>query len=286
MSALRRRSVRAATEQKPLGLGLLRKLVRRPGRRRRMGITSSIHIGPYEIFYPLKPSVSSVQQYGQHNLPGRLFVVEGIDGSGKSTQLSLLHKWLDAKGYGVVFSEWNSSPLVKDTTRLGKKKKLLTPATFSLVHATDFADRTEHSILPFLKAGAIVLCDRYVYTAFARDAARGMDGDWVRDLYGFAVKPTAAFYFKVPLETAIGRLVGARDGFKYYEAGLDLGLTCDAEDSFRLFQGRILEEYEKMIPEFGLTVIDATQPVEAQQAQVRRIVQSHLANAKELRIQP
>jgi dTMP kinase len=279
-------AVQAAIEQKPLGLGRVRTLARRPGRRRRMGITSSIHIGPYEIFYPLKPSVSSVQQYGQHNLPGRLFVVEGIDGSGKSTQLSLLHKWLDAKGYGVVFSEWNSSPLVKDTTRLGKKKKLLTPATFSLVHATDFADRTEHSILPFLKAGAIVLCDRYVYTAFARDAARGMDGDWVRDLYGFAVKPTAAFYFKVPLETAIGRLVGARDGFKYYEAGLDLGLTCDAEDSFRLFQGRILEEYEKMIPEFGLTVIDATQPVEAQQAQVRRIVQSHLSNAKELRIQP
>jgi len=251
-----------------------------------MGITSSIHVGPYEIFYPLNPSVSSVQQYGQHKLPGRLFVVEGIDGSGKSTQLSLLHKWLEARGYGVVFSEWNSSPLVKDTTKLGKKKKLLTPATFSLVHATDFADRTEHSILPFLKAGAIVLCDRYVYTAFARDAARGMDGDWVRDLYGFAVKPTAAFYFRVPLETAIGRLVGARDGFKYYEAGLDLGLTGDAEDSFRLFQGRILEEYEKMIPEFGLTVIDATMPVEAQQAQVRQIVQSHLDNAKELRIKP
>jgi dTMP kinase len=113
-----------------------------------------------------------------------------------------------------------------------------------------------------------------------------MDGDWVRDLYGFAVKPTAAFYFRVPLETAIGRLVGARDGFKYYEAGLDLGLTLDAEDSFRLFQGRILEEYESMIPEFGLTVIDATMPVEKQQEQVRQIVQSHLANAKELRVQP
>jgi dTMP kinase len=256
------------------------------GRRRLMGISSSIQIGPYEIFYPLKPSASSAQQYGQHNLPGRLFVVEGIDGSGKSTQLSLLHKWLEAKGYGVVFSEWNSSPLVKDTTKLGKKKKLLTPATFSLVHATDFADRTEHSILPFLKAGAIVLCDRYIYTAFARDAARGMDAGWVRELYGFAVKPTAAFYFRVPLETAIGRLLGGRDGFKYYEAGLDLGLTGDAEDSFRLFQGRILEEYEKMIPEFGLTVIDATMPIEAQQAQVRQIVQSHLLNAKELRIQP
>lgn len=251
-----------------------------------MGISSSIQIGPYEILFPFRPSVSPVQQYGQHHLPGRLFVVEGIDGSGKSTQLSLLHKWLETRGYGVVFSEWNSSPLVKDTTKLGKKKKLLTPATFSLIHATDFADRTEHSILPFLKAGAVVLCDRYVYTAFARDAARGMDPDWVRSLYGFAVKPAVAFYFRVPLETAIVRVTGARDGFKYYEAGLDLGLTGDAEDSFRLFQGRILEEYEKMIPEFGLTVIDATLPVEAQQAQVRQIVQGHLDSAKELRIRP
>jgi dTMP kinase len=108
----------------------------------------------------------------------------------------------------------------------------------------------------------------------------------VRSVYGFAVKPTTAFYFRVPLETAIGRVTGARDGFKYYEAGLDLGLTGDAEDSFRLFQGRILEEYEKMIPEFGLTVIDATLPVEAQQAQVRQIVQLHLDSAKELRIRP
>jgi dTMP kinase len=251
-----------------------------------MEINSSIHIGPFEIFYPIKPAVPPIQQNGKQNFPGRLFVVEGIDGSGKSTQLSLLHKWLESKGYGVVFSEWNSSPLVKDTTKLGKKKKLLTPATFSLIHATDFADRIEHSILPLLKAGAIVLCDRYAYTAFARDVARGMDAEWVRDLYGFAVKPTVAFYFRVPLETAIGRLVGARDGFKYYEAGLDLGLSDDAEDSFRMFQGRILKEYETMIPEFGLTVIDATLPVEAQQAQVRQIVQTHLENAKNLRIRP
>jgi dTMP kinase len=113
-----------------------------------------------------------------------------------------------------------------------------------------------------------------------------MDREWVRDLYGFAVKPTAAFYFRVPLETAIGRLVDARDGFKYYEAGLDLGLSDDAEDSFRMFQGRIIEEYEKMIPEFGLTVINATLPVEAQQAQVRQIVQTHLENAQSLRIRP
>src|ERR1700674_2486096 len=198
-----------------------------------MDISSGIRIGPFEVFLPTQPAVPHIRHSGGHLLPGRLFIVEGIDGSGKSTQLSLLHKWLEAKGYGVVFSEWNSSPLVKETTKLGKKKKLLTPATFSLIHCTDFADRTERSILPLLKAGAVVLCDRYIYTAFARDVARGMDREWVRELYGFAVKPAAAFYFRVPLATAIGRVVGARDGFKYYEAGLDLGLTDDAEDSFR-----------------------------------------------------
>ena len=123
-----------------------------------------------------------MKRYGDHRIPGRLFVVEGIDGSGKSTQLMLLHQWLKAEGYGVVFSEWNSSPLVKDTTKRGKKKQLLTPATFSLIHATDFADRTERNIIPLLKAGAVVLCDRYIYTAFARDASRGMDAEWIREL--------------------------------------------------------------------------------------------------------
>src|SRR5271163_5350515 len=251
-----------------------------------MNTGSNMRIGPFEVFYPIESAAPRLRHNGDQGLPGRLFVVEGIDGSGKSTQLSLLHKWLESRGYGVVFSQWNSSELVKDTTKLGKKKKMLTPATFSLIHATDFADRTERNILPLLKAGAVVLCDRYMYTAFARDVARGMDREWVRDLYGFAVEPTVAFYFRVPLETAIGRLMDARDGFKFYEAGMDLGLRGDAEESFRLFQGRILDEYEKMIPEFGLTVIDATQPIEAQQASVRQIVKSHLAAAKEVRVQP
>jgi dTMP kinase len=166
-----------------------------------------------------------------------------------------------------------------------RKEKEVTDSRDLFLDSLDrFCRSHRHSILPLLKAGAIVLCDRYIYTAFARDVARGMDGEWVRELYGFAVKPTVAFYFKVPLETAIGRLLGARDGFKYYEAGLDLGLTDDAEDSFRMFQGRILEEYEKMIPEFGLTVIDATMSVEAQQAKMRQIVQTQIDNAKDLRI--
>jgi dTMP kinase len=251
-----------------------------------MDISSGLRVGPFEVLYPFRTEQLSAKPGRDGNYPGRLFIVEGIDGSGKSTQLSLLHKWLEAKGYGVVFSEWNSSPLVKDTTKLGKKKKMLTPATFSLIHCTDFADRTEKSILPLLKAGAVVLCDRYVYTAFARDVARGMDRKWVRDLYEFAVKPTVAFYFRVPLETAIGRITAARDCLKYYEAGLDLGLSDDPIDSFRIFQGRILEEYEHMIPEFGLTVIDATLPVEMQQAQVRQIVKRQLEGAEELRIRP
>src|ERR1700741_4118537 len=241
-----------------------------------MGISPGMQRGGFEAGAAIRAATSTAKKRGEHQFPGKLFVVEGIDGSGKSTQLSLLHKCLESRGYGVVFSEWNSSPLVKDTTKLGKKKKLLTPATFSLIHSTDFADRTERSILPLLKAGAVVLCDRYVYTAFARDVARGMDCKWVRELYGFAVKPAIAFYFRVPLETAIHRLLDARDGFKFYEAGMDLDLSDDSVESFRMFQGRILAEYEKMIPEFGLTVIGATLPIEVQQSQVRQIVKTNL----------
>ena len=227
-----------------------------------------------------------MKRYGDHRLPGKLFVVEGIDGSGKSTQLSLLDKWLRAEGYGVVFSEWNSSPLVRNITKRGKKKQMLTPATFSLIHATDFADRTEHQIVPLLKAGAVVLCDRYIYTAFARDVVRGMEPAWVRELYGFAVKPNVAFYFRVPLEVALSRLVENRNGFKFYEAGMDIKLSRNPDESFRLFQGRIIEEYENMVPEFDLTVIDATQPIEVQQSQMRETVMAKLEKAKRLRVAP
>src|SRR5580693_1142102 len=251
-----------------------------------MDTNPALRVGAFEVLFPVRQNQSLIKPSGDGGYPGRLFIVEGIDGSGKSTQLSLLHKWLEAKGYGVVFSEWNSSMLVKDTTKLGKKKKMLTPATFSLIHCTDFADRTEKSILPLLKAGAVVLCDRYVYTAFARDVARGMDRKWVRDLYDFAVRPTVAFYFRVPLETAIGRITAARDCLKFYEAGMDLGLSDDPVESFRMFQGRILDEYERMVAEFGLTVVDATLPVEEQQSQVRQIAKRQLEGAEELRVRP
>jgi dTMP kinase len=235
---------------------------------------------------PLHSGSLKMKRYGEHRFPGKLFVVEGIDGSGKSTQLNLLHQWLLSEGYGVVFSEWNSSPLVRDVTKRGKKKRMLVPSTFSLIHATDFADRVEHNIIPLLKAGAVVLCDRYIYTAFARDVVRGMDPQWVRELYAFAVKPTVAFYFRIPLEVATKRLHSGRNGFKFYEAGMDLDLSEDPDESFRLFQGRIVEEYEKMITEFDLTLVDATLPIETQQQHVRQIVKARLAQAKRLRIAP
>ena len=218
---------------------------------------------------------------------GVLIVVEGIDGSGKSTQIHLLHRWLQSEGYGVFFSEWNSSPLVKGTTKLGKKTKSLTPTTFSLIHATDFADRTEHQIVPAIKAGAIVLADRYVYTAFARDVARGVPKRWVRNLYRFSVKPDLAFYFRVPLEVSLERILHGRARLKYYEAGMDLGLSRDPRESFKLFQDRIMKEYDSMVDEFGLIVIDGTRTIEEQQAEVRKIVHDYLMdrlpNGKEAR---
>jgi dTMP kinase len=203
---------------------------------------------------------------------GRLIVVEGIDGSGKSTQIQLLHKWLEARGIEVVFTEWNSSDLVRQATKRGKKKNLLTPTTFSLLHATDFADRLTYNIVPYLKAGITVLADRYIYTAFARDTARGSDGQWVRDLYAFARKPDATFYFRVPIDVAVGRLLGARAKIKFYEAGMDVGLSTDPVESFRLFQGRVLEEYDRLAPEYGFRVIDGTKNIDTQQRQVRDIV--------------
>ena len=203
---------------------------------------------------------------------GKLIVVEGIDGSGKSTQISLLSHWLRSQGYAVAFSEWNSSPLVRQTTRRGKKKEMFTPTTFSLLHATDFADRLESYIVPLLKAGAIVCADRYAYTAFARDVARGVSRRWVRNLYRFAIHPNLAFYFRVPLDVALGRILGGRDALKYYEAGMDLGLAHDVEESFRIFQGRILDEYDAMAKEMGFHIIDATQSIEIQQMRMREIV--------------
>ena len=205
-------------------------------------------------------------------LAGRLIVFEGLDGSGKSTQARLLVKWLQARGYRVFFTEWNSSELISGTIRRGKKKNLLTPTTFSLLHATDFADRLEQHILPPLRAGYVVVCDRYTYTAFVRDSARGCDPAWVRNLYGFAPPPDRVFYFRVPVATSLARKIASRQKISYYEAGMDLGLADDVVASYEKFQSRLKKEYERLVSVDGFTVIDADKPVESVLAQVRREV--------------
>jgi dTMP kinase len=213
-----------------------------------------------------------MKTFAQLGFPGRLIAVEGLDGSGKSTQIYLLKRWLELQGLKVFFSEWNSSTLVKNATSKGKKRELLSPTTFSLIHATDFADRYERQLLPLLRAGYLVLCDRYIFTAFARDTVRGCPPEWVRGIYNFAAMPDLVFFFKAPLEISLQRILDGRPQLKYFEAGMDLGLSTDPYESFRIFQGRILEQYLAMSADFNFLVIDGSQCIEAQQSIVRDLV--------------
>ncbi len=208
--------------------------------------------------------------------PGKLIAVEGLDGSGKSTQIYLVKRWLELEGFKVAFTEWNSSDLVKEATRKGKKRKLLTPTTFSLIHCTDFADRYERQILPLMRAGFIVLADRFMFTAFARDAVRGCDPTWLREMYSFVTRPDITFFFKVPVETAVSRILGGRPELKYHEAGLDLGLSTDPEESFKLFQSRIYEEYLNMAMEFNFTMVDGSESPNVQQEKLRNIIRQRI----------
>jgi dTMP kinase len=219
-----------------------------------------------------QPALKSPPSYS-----GRLIVVEGIDGAGKSTQLMLLDRWLRARGYPVHFTQWNSSRLVRRSMRRGKKKNLLTPTTFSLLHAVDFADRLTYQIMPPLKAGMIVLADRYIYTAFARDVARGVHPEWVRAVYSFAFKPDLTIYFRVPIDVSLERLLAGRAKLKYHEAGMDLGLASDPVDSFRLFQSRVLEIYDSLSEEFEMRIIDATAEIPDQQKIVREMMEEVLS---------
>jgi dTMP kinase len=207
-----------------------------------------------------------------HGYPGRLLVFEGLDGSGKSTQARLLGKWLQSRDYRVFFTEWNSSDLTSEVIRRGKKKGLLTPTTFSLLHATDFADRFERHILPPLRAGYVVICDRYAYTAFVRDAARGCDPKWVRNIYSFAPKPDRVFYFQVPVQVTLERKLASRLKISYYEAGMDLGLSDDVVESYQKFQGRLRKQYDLLAEVDGFTIIDANRQIEPVQNQIRREV--------------
>ena len=212
----------------------------------------------------------------RNDTPGKLVAVEGLDGSGKSTQVYLIKRWLELSGYKVFFTEWNSSSIVREATRKGKRRNLLTPTTFSLIHCTDFADRYERNILPMLKAGFIVLADRYKFTALARDTVRGCPLEWVEQLYSFAFEPDITFYFSLPLRTALDRILGGRPALKYHEAGMDLGLSPDPVESFKIFQGRIHKAYELLAKNRGFTRSSSDRPVEAIQEEVRGVLRDRI----------
>ena len=210
-----------------------------------------------------------------HNYKGILVCVEGIDGSGKSTQLALLRDWLKSIGQDVIYTEWNSSELISQTTKLAKKKNMLSPRTFSLLHAVDFADRLKQVIAPALKAGFIVLADRYAYTAFARDVARGVDSNWVREVYSFAIKPDLAIYFDIEPKNAMDRICANRAP-KFYEAGMDLKLSNDPYESYIIFQKRVTKEYKKMVKEYGLVRLDAMDSIHSKQVAIREMLKDVL----------
>ena len=212
----------------------------------------------------------------KHNYDGTLVCVEGIDGSGKSTQLSLLRDWLKASGKDVIYTEWNSSPLISQTTKLAKKKNMLSPRTFSLLHAVDFADRLKQVIAPALKAGFIVLADRYAFTAFARDVARGVDPKWVRQVYDFAIRPDLTIYFDIDPKTSMERICFNRTP-KFYEAGMDLKLSNDPFESYLIFQTRVINEYKKMLKEFDIVKLDANDTIHKKQVEIREMLTKILA---------
>ncbi len=207
--------------------------------------------------------------------PGRIIAIEGSDGVGRSTQISLLREWLEVKGYGVIETGWTRSTLMQPTIDLAKASNTLSKLTFVLLYATDFADRLEKEIIPALKAGFIILSDRYIYTALARAGVRGVDRAWLRELYGFAIKPNLVFYLKVDVDTLVKRVLESR-GLDFWESGMDMKLADDIYDSFRTYQRSLLREYASMADEFDFRVIDARRSVAVIQNDLRAQVEAFL----------
>ena len=197
----------------------------------------------------------------KHGYEGLLIVIEGTDGSGKSTQLELLKKSIQAQSYGVMVSEWKTSRLIADVIDDAKERNLLNATTFSLLYAADFADRLENQIIPALKSGFIVLLDRYYYTALARDVVRGQDIEWVKNLYDYAPEPDLVFYLDMPVDVLLKRIIGTT-GLNYYESGRDVGFSTDFYKSFEIYQNKCLEQYNNMKSEYNFKSIDGTKSIE------------------------
>jgi dTMP kinase len=211
-------------------------------------------------------------------LPGHLIAIEGTDGVGRSAQIQLLQPWLELEGYAVSNTGWTRSPLLSETINEAKAGHQLTVTTFSLLYAADFADRLEHEILPALQAGFIVIADRYMYTAFARNSVMGADPAWTREVFGMALVPDLVLYLDVDVETLIPRVIMGK-GMDYWESGMHLALGTDLFDSFERYQSRLIDEYRRLSSEFGFISVDARLPIEELQAELRKHISEYLSGA-------
>lgn len=207
--------------------------------------------------------------------PGRIIAIEGTDGVGRSTQVRLLREWLEVCGYGVVETGLMHSRLMEPTIQLAKSSNTLNPLTFVLLYACDFADRMEKEIIPALKAGFIVIADRYIYSAIARAYVRGVDSQWIRRLYGFALAPHLVFYLKIDADTLAKRVL-ENGGISYWESGMDMKFGDNIFDNFRTYQRQLLKAYAAMSDEFGFQVLDGRRPIEKIQDELRRRVGAFL----------
>ena len=208
------------------------------------------------------------------NLKGKLIVIEGTDGVGRTIQIERLRNWLEVQGHGVVETGWTRSELMSSLIELAKEGNTLTRDTFSLLYATDFADRLENQIIPALRSGFIVLSDRYVYTAFARHTVRGGSRDWIHGVFGFSLIPDLVLYLKTDLEALLRRVISSSKGMDYWEAGMDIHLGEDLYDSFCVYQQRMIEAYEAMAKEFKFDAVDTIgRPIDEIQQDLRRLIE-------------
>ncbi len=212
-----------------------------------------------------------------HGFDGYLIVIEGTDGSGRSSQVNLLSSYIKDKCFGCVVSPWKTSRLISGVINEAKERNMLNTTTYSLLYAADYTDRLENEIIPALKSGFVVLMDRYIYTAYVRDSVRGHDINWVKNLYSFAPKPDLVFYLNVPEEILIKRLIAKNGALDYFEAGRDIGLSTDIYNSFEIYQKRCLSEYKKLIKEYGFIELDGTKTPEVLLEEIKPYIDKLLA---------
>ena len=203
-------------------------------------------------------------------LAGRLIVVEGADGSGRSTQIKWLVEWLESNGHSTVQVGLKRSSLVSEELDRAQEGNILSRTTLSLFYATDFADQMENIILPALRAGQMVLADRYIYTLMARDIVRGMDEQWLKNLYGMALVPDAVFYLNVAPEELVQRTFAKYAALDYWESGMDIGLSRDIFDSFLKYQALMAQQFKQLQRTYGFDIIDGHRPVETINDELRR----------------